>query len=63
MYWDLKSLLLGIDLIKTLIGCEETVTSSYHQDVIGFLYPGGVFLNYIESKIEFYFCLEQQTSV
>ena len=34
--------------VKTPLGCKKPFTSSCHQDVNGFLHPGGVFLYYID---------------
>ena len=34
--------------VKTPLGCKKTFTSSCHEDVNGFLHPGGVFLYFID---------------
>ena len=34
--------------VKTPLGCKKPFTSSCHQDVNGFLHPGGVCFYYID---------------
>ena len=41
--------------VKTPLGHKKPFTSSCHQDVNGFLHPGGVFLYYIDFT-SFFFC-------